>query len=113
MSEQASHYSNTPALTVEAFRNRPCSRLPDEEGYIPPTHSDVKALRSLTELSQTKCARLTGVSYNHKGSTTVRKWETDESKEDHRSVHPSSFLLMLYAAGVRDFDTDLMRLRNS
>ncbi|TMP46608.1 DNA repair protein, partial [Pseudoalteromonas sp. S1650] len=50
--------------------------------------------------SQTDVAKIVGVSWNHKGSTVVRKWETATDKPEHRKISYSAWRGLLCRAGV-------------
>ena len=60
--------------------------LHTDEGYKNPPPHVLKAVREKFNLTQVDVAKITGVSYNKKGSSTVSKWETDPSKKDHRQI---------------------------
>lgn len=60
-----------------------------------PTASEVKELRKLCNLTQIDVAKIVGVSYTKRGSSTVAKWETCEIKQDHRRIPYSAWRLLL------------------
>jgi DNA-binding transcriptional regulator YiaG len=99
--ETNAKYESGPALTIEAFKNRPVSLPKENPSFEQPTPTDVKNLRKLLNLSQRGLAKLVGVSYSdEKGSPTVRKWETAFGKREHRPMNYTAWRLMLIAAGV-------------
>lgn len=100
MSEnKACYYGQGVALTIEAFKNRACGLGIEHPDFIQPTPEEVKSLRILLGFSQVDLAKLTGVSWNQKGASSVRKWETIEGNEK-RSISPSAWQLMLIKAGL-------------
>lgn len=100
MSEVKAKYNGQGLpLTIGAFKNRGCGLGIEHPDFIHPTPEEVKSLRKLIGLSQVELAKLTGVSWNHKGSSSVRKWETVEGKEK-RNISPSAWQLMLIKAGL-------------
>ena len=100
MSEvKASYDGQGVPLTIEAFKNRPCGLGIEHPDFVRPTPQEVKGLRNLLGFSQVDVAKLTGVKWNDKGASSVRKWETVEGKE-MRSILPSSWQLMLLKAGL-------------
>lgn len=105
MTEQSPRYDAGQAITIEAFKNRPCSLPIDDTSYIAPTPEDIRTLRKLMGLSQAGLAKLVGVSWNDKGSTPVRKWETKKESKEYREISYSSWRLMLIGAGVVDGDS--------
>jgi DNA-binding transcriptional regulator YiaG len=86
-------------LTVEAFKNRPCGLGVEHPDFVLPTPQEIKSLRILMGFSQVDLAKLVGVSWNSKGASSVRKWETIEGKEK-RSISPSAWQLMLLKVGL-------------
>jgi DNA-binding transcriptional regulator YiaG len=100
MSEQRTNYEgqNTP-LTLAAFKNRACGLGIEHPDFEPPTPQEVKALRKITGLSQVGLAKLTGVAWNDKGSSAVRKWETITGTES-RMISRAAWQLLLIKAGL-------------
>jgi DNA-binding transcriptional regulator YiaG len=86
-------------LSITAFKNRRCGLGIEHPEYEPPTPEEVKALRKLIGLSQVGLAKLTGVSWNDKGSSAVRKWETLSGKEC-RAISAAAWQLLLIKAGL-------------
>tara|TARA_A200000159_G_scaffold137138_1_gene137135 strand:+ start:1800 stop:2138 length:339 start_codon:yes stop_codon:yes gene_type:complete len=105
------HYTTTTPETLEAFRNRPCSLPFFDQNYRPPTPEEIHNLRKLMGLSQANLARVLGVSFNEKGSNTVRKWETAEGKENHRPIVYATWRLMLAVAGIIEPTKDMEKLK--
>lgn len=104
---------NTPPTTLNAFKNRACTKL-YTDGYKQPEPEEIKALIKLCGWSQTKVAKLAGVTYDmKKGSSTVRKWQTSkEDKKNHRDIPYSTWRLLLMYAGVVDINNDLLIINN-
>ncbi len=71
----------------------------DELYKQPPPHV-LRAVREKYKLTQVDVAKITGVSFNKKGSSTVAKWETDPSKPDHRQIPYSAWRLLLITLEV-------------
>ena len=86
-------------LTIEAFKNRPCGLGIEHPDFIQPTPQEIRALRKLMGFSQVQLAKLTGVSWNTKGASSVRKWETLEGKES-KPISIARWQLMLIKAGI-------------
>lgn len=104
MTEQNAAYGQ--ASELESFKNAGCTMPAFSEFYVPPTPEQVGQLIKAAGWSQRQVARLTGVSYNDKGSTTVRKWKTPKGKPEHREIPYSAWRLMLLAAGVVSISDD-------
>lgn len=101
MTERTQLYNDdAPLVTLSAFKGLPSSLKFITGEYIPPTPTQIKALRHIMGWSQTDVAKLVGVSFNHKGSTAVRKWETATDKKEHNKISYSAWRGMLLAAGV-------------
>ncbi len=79
---------------------KPCLFKCTDAQYAPPTPTDLKELRELYKLTQIDVAKITGVSWNAKGSSTVAKWETDQGKADHRQIPYSAWRLLLVTLWV-------------
>jgi DNA-binding transcriptional regulator YiaG len=100
MAEQKTDYEGqSPPLTLAAFKNRASGLGIEHPDFSPPSAEEVKALRKLIGLSQVGLAKLTGVSWNEKGSSAVRKWETISGKES-RSISAAAWQLLLIRAGL-------------
>ncbi len=100
MSEDKAIYNEKCiAVTLEAFKNRPCGLGIEHPSFMQPTPEEVRSLRMLIGFSQVDLAKLTGVSLNYKEASCVRKWETIEGKEK-RNISPSAWQLMLLKAGL-------------
>lgn len=102
MSEQNKIYNVTSdPTTLEGFANRPSANSFASGKYQPPTLAELRALRKLKAWSQNDVAKIVGVSFNpDKGSTTVRRWETDSDKKDSREIPYAAWRLLLLHAGV-------------
>jgi DNA-binding transcriptional regulator YiaG len=113
--ENNKYYSNTEPMTIMAFKNRPCSLKKTDPNFKQPTAKEVKMLRNLIGFSQAALAKLLGVTYNPaKGSTTVRKWETDESEKEHRPINYAAWRLLLVASNVitgTDLESEVSSLK--
>ncbi len=102
MTEDIKPYVTTSSISIDAFRNRPCSLPANSPDYKQPTPEEVKALRKLIGLSQAGLAKFLGAAYNAKGSNTVRKWETKIDSKEHRPINYAAWRLMLIGARVID-----------
>lgn len=74
--------------------------LHTDERYKPPTPEVLRGVRRIHKLTQIDVAKITGVSWNKKGSSTVSKWETDPSKPDHRQIPYSAWRLLLITLNI-------------
>ena len=100
---------NVLPQNLEAFRNLPCARAFSDECYQPPSPEEVDQLIKLAGWSQKDCAKLTGVSFTDKGSSTVRRWKTSNPK-DHREIKYSAWRLLLLYANVVTLENGLKEL---
>jgi hypothetical protein len=64
MTETHSSYNTPVPITVEEFRERPCSLSNTHPDYIPPTPEEVKALRKLLGFPQARLGEFLGKKYN-------------------------------------------------
>lgn len=103
MSEQPAPYHAGQPARLEAFKQKPCSLPFSDPGYIPPTPEEVDALIKLAGLSQRQTAQITGVRYDDKGSSAVRKWRASTDKTYHRAISYAAWRLLLLEAGVVEF----------
>ena len=95
--------------TIEAFRNHPSALPYGEAGFRLPYPEEVKRLREITGWSQAATAKLVGAQFNpKKGSTTIRKWQTERGKKEHREIPYAVWRLMLLYAGVVTVDDGLI-----
>ncbi len=92
------------AVTVAAFKNRPCSLHKSHPNFVLPTNEEVKALRLILGFSQARLGEFLGKTYNLKGCRAVSRWETDSTKSAHNPMSYSGWQLMLLAAGVITVD---------
>ena len=81
-----------------------CLLLHTDENYIGPTPEDLKELRKKYSLTQIDVAKMVGVSWNKRGSSTVAKWETDPSKKDHRQIPYATWRLLLVTLHTVELD---------
>jgi len=111
MSEsKASYNTGTLPKTLNAFKNRNCSRLYTDDLYQAPTPEEVNQLIVLSGWSQNDVAKLVGVRWDtKKGSSTIRKWKSDKAKKDYREIPYSAWRLMLIYAGVVGIDNNIFR----
>lgn len=94
--------------SLDAFKNRACSLPFGKDGYAPPSPQEVDRLIKLAGWSQSRVARLVGVTYNpKKGSSTIRKWRTAVENHDYRQIPYAAWRLMLLYAGVVSADDGL------
>ncbi|MGF1804335.1 hypothetical protein L4C31_03685 [Aliivibrio sifiae] len=100
MSEIKARYITATPVTVEAFRNRPCSLPITDQNYVPPTPEEVRALRQLLGFTQSRIGALVGRAYNEKGCKAVRRWENNIESKEYRPINYSAWQLMLLAAEV-------------
>lgn len=90
---------------VDEFKSRACCLKWTDEGYQHPEPKDVAELIQLTGWSQNDVAKIVGVNFDAKrGSSTIRKWKTQKSKDDHRPIPYSAWRLMLLYAKVVNVD---------
>ena len=74
MSENKANYQGQGlAITIAAFKNRPCGLGIENPDFVLPTPEEVKSLRKILGLTQIELAQISGVSWNSKDSSTVRK----------------------------------------
>ena len=104
MSETSPVYGSATAVTVEAFRNRPCSLPKTHPNYLPPTPEEIKSLRNLLGFPQARLGDLLGKSYNLKGCKAVRRWETHTESKEHNPIDYCAWQLMLLSAGIISID---------
>ncbi|MGI1672021.1 MAG: hypothetical protein K6L74_17085 [Neptuniibacter sp.] len=108
MTEQAPEYSTSNSMDIQAFASLPCAQAKDSPEYQAPTPQEVKAIRNYLGLSQSACARFTGVPFNpEKGSPTVRKWEASVDNRNHKPIPYAAWRLLLAAAKVIDIEDEL------
>ncbi|EIU7553804.1 hypothetical protein QJ364_004053 [Vibrio vulnificus] len=102
MSEKYCNYIVNPDLPItrDAFKRLPCSLPLAHPEFVEPTSREVKSLRLLLGFSQADLGVFAGKRVTKKGCSHVRKWETDESKAEHRDIELNVWRRMLYAAGV-------------
>lgn len=93
--------------TLQAFKNRACSLPYYDPGFELPTPEEIKALLKLTGWSQKQTALITGVNWNSKGSTSVRRWKAPRESDSHRQINYAAWRLMLLAAKVVSVDDSL------
>lgn len=112
MTEEAPVYSTSNSIDIQAFASLPCAQAKDSPEYQAPTPQEVKTIRNYLGLSQSACARFTGVPYNpEKGSPTVRKWETSTENRNHKPIPYTAWRLLLAAAKVIDLVEELKKQR--
>ena len=104
MSQTRPGYGRATAVTVEAFRNRPCSLPKTHPDYLLPTSEEVKSLRNLLGFPQARLGDFLGKSYNLKGCKAARRWETTIESKEHNPIDYCAWQLMLLAAGVISID---------
>lgn len=91
----AKYLVDSAPITKEAFLNRDCTRHAFDPLYTPPTTVEINALLNFAGWSQAEVAKLTDVSFSHKGSTAVRNWRKGE-----RNMTYSTWRLLLVYAGI-------------
>ena len=87
-------------IILETFKKQPFCLLATDELFEPPTGQDLKFIRKLFKLTQIDTAKIVGVAYTKKGSTTVSKWEIERNKFDHRQIPYSAWRLLLVTLKV-------------
>lgn len=100
MSKIKAGYLTEPPVTVEAFRNRPCSLPITDQNHVPPTPEEVRSLRQILGFTQSRVGALVGRSYNDKGCKAVRRWENNIDSKEYRPINYSAWQLMLLASEV-------------
>ncbi len=100
MTEPRKEYKTQRAISsLSDFKTRSCALPYCSDGYEPPTPEEIGDLIRLAGWSQREVALITGVNYNEKGSTTVRKWKSSGGKEA-RAIPYAAWRQMLEVAGV-------------
>ncbi len=109
MSEKNPVYQvNRPVQTLAEFAKLPCCLDEYHPDYQPPTAAEIRLFKVLTGWSQNDIAKIAGVSFNpKKGSSTVRKWTSEDTGEDQRNIESVRWRMMLLCAGVIDVDDQL------
>ena len=82
------------------FQREPFCRVSTDEEYDMPEGKDLRFLRKIFELTQVDVAKILGVQWNSKGSSTVSKWEVERNKFDHRQIPYSAWRLLLITLNV-------------
>lgn len=103
MSENTPAYGDDDVVptTIEAFKNHSSSRPFNDALFRLPNPAEIKALREIMGWNTRKTARLLGINYTvEKGSPTLRRWQTEVDKKEHRSIPYAAWRLMLICAGV-------------
>lgn len=70
------------------------------EKYRRPLAEEVALAVQLSELSQMEVAQMLGVSFTSKGSSTVRRWQTQEGLPAHRPITYAAWRLLLLYVGI-------------
>ncbi|OCH70518.1 hypothetical protein A6E00_08220 [Vibrio diabolicus] len=113
MSERYPNYFSTVTPTTkDAFKNKACSLPLSHPNFKRPLASEVKELRKILGFSQADLGRLAGKRVTSKGCSHVRKWETDESKSEHRGIDLGVWRMMLYCADICSIEDDLNFIEN-
>ena len=94
-------------VSVELFKNRPCTRPSREPSFVYPTPGEVLELRAMLGFSQVDLGLLANLSVNQDGCGTVRKWESSRDKKAHKEISYGVWRQMLYAARLASIDDDL------
>tara|TARA_R110000765_G_C18844718_1_gene598360 strand:- start:289 stop:612 length:324 start_codon:yes stop_codon:yes gene_type:complete len=103
MSEVNRKYVVNSEVNVSEFKSKSCCLDLSDPSFTIPSPLEIKTLRNIIGFSQTDLAQFVGVSWNHKGSNTVRKWETNSATES-RVISLSAWKLMLVKAGFVKID---------
>ena len=98
-------------MTLQAFRNRPCTLPWTNENYQAPTPGEVSQLIKLAGWSQNDAAKIVGVSWHpKKGSSTIRKWKSEKSSSDAREIPYSAWRMLLLHSGIVTIDDAMKEL---
>ena len=99
--EEKIYFYSKNQKTLESFKGMKCARPFFTGEYIPPTPAQVQSLISAMGWNQQQVAMITGVSWTKKGSSTVRKWKTEEGPE-MRVIPYAAWRQMLECARIVD-----------
>ncbi|MBJ7539879.1 helix-turn-helix domain-containing protein [Marinomonas transparens] len=100
MSEDRKTYLSGCENPVQKLHEKGCFNR-YHEGFVYPSPDEIKAIRLYLELSQIDVAKLVGATFKEgKGSQTIRKWETEEGKTEHRKIPYSVWRLLLIETGI-------------
>jgi len=72
-----------------------CKLLATDRNIEPPGPGDLQRLRKEFGLTQIDVAKIVGVRWTDKGSSTVAKWEVPRNKFDNRQMPYSAWRLLL------------------
>lgn len=100
-------------VSLESFKNRPCTRPSSDPGFVYPTPEEVRELRALLGFSQVDLGLLANLSVDQDGCGTVRKWESSRDKNAHKEINYGVWRIMLYAAGLASVDDDLNSVKSA
>ena len=96
---------NALPMTLDAYRNRGCSRPWSDPGYTHPSPEEVAQLIRLAGWSTNEAADIVGVKRDVKhGSATIRKWKSAHAGKTNREIPYSAWRLMLLHAGVVELE---------
>ena len=104
---------DTTPVTIEAFKNSPCSLHWTDDNYRPPSADEIKSLQKLAGWSSRDMGFLTGNTFTEKGCNAARRWKLPEGHADHKNVSWAMWRLLLQAAGVVTVDDDLKLLAHN
>ena len=87
-----------------SFVKKNLSLLATDRNYEPPGPGDLQALRKTFGLTQIDVAKITGVRWTAKGSSTVAKWEVPRNKFDNRQMPYAAWRLLLVTLNIVDVE---------
>lgn len=96
--EKIYFYSKNQKI-LESLKRTKCAKPFFSGDYVPPTPQQIQSLIAAMGWTQQQVAMITGVSWTKKGSSTVRKWKTEEGP-DMRVIPYAAWRQMLECAGV-------------
>ena len=93
MSEDRAQYITSSTALLLTLENSPALKGINDPGYIPPTAEEIKAVTSLTGLTQAQAGEALGVS-----ARTYRSWLDDG--DNGRPIPYTAWRLLLIKTGV-------------
>lgn len=68
--------------------------------YAPPTPELINKVIVNLGFNQIQIAKLTGVSFTEKGSSSVRRWKVEQTDKTYRKIDSSKWRLLVEVAGL-------------
>jgi DNA-binding transcriptional regulator YiaG len=102
MSENHATYrvSAKKRLTANALKRRACCKPYSDERYRAPSADEITALIENTGWTQQQFAQVVGVSTSSGGSSTIRRWKSEEGSESYRAMPYAAWRLALLESGL-------------